>query len=447
MGPPRMPNVWKVGMEAQAESTTQTAKRPRIFYGWYIVGAGMGVHLWTSIVWIYGMQLFFTPIKETFGWSSAAISGAFSLQRLEGSIITPAVGFLVDRYGPRKLVFIGGFFTGLGLIFLGFIQELWMFYVGVLIISMGTSGTVGVPRTWAIVQWFRRRRGLAMGIGSTGAVISGPLLIVIVWLINAYGWRTSFIILGLLTWVIALPLSFVYRTRPEDYGLLPDGDLPEDADEQGQTGTATKAVLPIETSLTVRQALRTQAFWILVLVFTAQTMGVNGLNVHLIPYLVSDDVGFSTTQAASVLGVFTMLSVFGRLGGGIAMDYVDKRVVLAGLLACQAAAFWILANLDSYWQVFPYAFLYGTAFGGMMPSRSVIISSFFGRTNFGAIQGLAQSGTIVGGVVAPILLGYIFDVQGTYVPAIYILMIVALAAIPLTLLARAPKLVVQTEDS
>ena len=153
-------------MQAGPVNTQQARNRPRIFYGWYIVAAGMGIHLWISIVWIYGMQVFFTPIVQTFGWSRAAISGAFAMQRLEGSIVSPIEGFLVDKYGPRKMVMIGGFISGLGLISLSFMTTIWMFYLSVLLVSLGNSAASGIPRNWAIVQWFKRIRGRALGIGA-----------------------------------------------------------------------------------------------------------------------------------------------------------------------------------------------------------------------------------------------------------------------------------------
>ena len=429
-------------MQAEGRVAHRSRLFHRVFYGWYIVAAGMGIHLWMSIAWVYGMQVFFAPIIRTFGWSRAAVSGAFSLQRLEGSIASPIEGFLVDRFGPRKLVLAGALLAGLGLITLSFLQAIWMFYASVLVVSLGMSACVGIPRNWATVQWFRRLRGRALGIGSSGAVVSGPLLFIVVWLVETVGWRNAFLVLGVVTWCICLPLALVFRSRPQQYGYLPDGGPSEDAGKEtsriGAERTAHAPEGPSDDSLTVRQALKTPAFWILTLVFGAQNMGVSGLMVHLIPYFVS--IQFTTAQAASVLGFFTVLSVFGRLGGGWAMDYFDKRLILAGLLACQASAFLILANITEYWQVLPFALLYGTAFGGMLPSQGFIVSAYFGTKNFGAIQGLSHSATVVGGMVAPVLMGWVFDTTQSYILSIYILMGIAAVGIPLTFLAKPPLL-------
>ena len=401
------------------------------FFGWYIVFGGMVIQLWFAFSWFYGIQIFFTPIVNTFGWSRAVISGAFSLQRLEGSILSPIEGFLVDRIGPRKIMLPGIIIAGLGLVGMSYLQSMWMFYFLVLFISAGFGAAMGVPRTWTVVQWFRKKRGRALGIMSSGAAIAGPMVFIIVWLVEETGWRGAFTILGIATWIVCIPLVLLFRAKPEQYGQLPDGeDIPE-------SSSLLEATSDEEESLSVMEALQTRSFWMLTLLWAAQTMGTNGMAIHQIPYF--ESIGFSKNEAASVLALFTGLSVFGRLGGGWAMDRFNPRIVLAGLMACQALAFLILANITSYWQIFPYALLFGTAFGGMMPARGVIISTFFGTKNFGALQGLSQTGTVIGGVIAPVLMGFVYDQTESYVISIYILMLAAAIAIPLPLFAQPPK--------
>ncbi len=427
-------------MQTQEEQVAQgTRAKPRVFYGWFIVAAGMGMHLWVSICWVYGMQVFFTPIVQTFGWSRAIVSGAFGLQRLEGSIVAPIEGFLVDKYGPRKMVLAGAFIMGASVMYLSIVNSIFMFYIAVLLVSLGTSAT-GTPRNWAIVQWFQRQRGRALGIGASGAILSGPMLFVVVWLVESFGWRVAFVVLGLATWCIMIPLSLVFRSRPDQYGMRPDGDTEEEAAAYAASTPrrSTMEQLSDEESLTVMQALRTPAFWILSIIFAAETMGVSGLIVHLIPYLLS--IEFSNTQAATVLAFFTVLSVFGRLGGGWIMDYISARLVLAGLLGIFVGAFVLLANMNGfhYWQVILFALLYGTAFGGMIPARGVLVSNYFGPRNFGALQGLTRSVTVVSGMLGPIMMGIVFDFTDSYLISLYILAAVNAIAMPLAIIAKPP---------
>jgi MFS family permease len=400
----------------------------RVFYGWYIVAAGMGVHFLVSLSWGYGAQLFFSPILMETGWNRALMSGAYSLQRLEGSIITPIEGFLVDRIGPRWMMVAGAFLAGAGLMLLSVSTQVWMFYAGVLITSLGTSTCVGIPRTWTIVQWFRRLRGRAMSFAWMGPVITGPLLIVIVWLIETLGWRGALQVLAVVLWTVCIPLGMVFKARPEH--VPPDGGLGPAVAPPADGKRARQAVAD-EIDFTVKQALRSRAFWALVLLFSAHGMGIGGMFVHMVPYF--ESIGFSPAQAASVLGFYTVLSIFGRLGSGWAFDFLDRRLVLAVILAFEALALLLLANISSYWMVIPFAFLFGTSFGAMLPGQGLVVSRYFGSKNFGTIQGLVQSGTVLTGVIAPVLLGAMFDVTGSYVPAVYILAAAAAAGVPIAL--------------
>ncbi len=421
------------------DTSSQEAKKPKLFYGWYMVMAGMGIHLWISIGWVYAKQIFFTPIALSFGWSRALMSGAFALERLEGSIASPIEGLLVDRYGPRKMMLLGTFICGLGIISLAFLQNIYMFYLSVLLVALGQSMMMGIPRTWALVQWFRRLRGRALGIGGSGAILSGPLVIITVVLVDSLGWRSAFLVLGVATWCINGPLCLVFRNKPEEYGYLPDGDPPKDTiQDQSTLNASPKKLSEIEGSLTVKQALMAPAFWLLSLVFGAQTMGANAMNIHLIPYF--ESINFTTAEAVSVLGMFTLLSAIGRLGGGWAFDLFNKKMVLAFILACEGIAFVIMINVEVYWQVIPFALFWGIAFGGMIPARGVILSAYFGTENIGSVMGLAQAASVITGMLGPILLGAIFDITGSYVFGIWILAVAAFAAIPLIFMAQQPNL-------
>ncbi len=426
-------------MLSEKESPHAARSGSRIFYGWYIVGTSMAIHLWMCIVWVYGIQVFFNPIINTFGWSRTAISGAFSLQRLEGSVEAPILGFLLDKYGPRRVIIGGAFIGGLGMISLSFIQSIWMFYICVLLAATGTGACIGQTRNWMIVQWFRRLRGRALGIGACGAVFSGPLLIFTLFLVENIGWRNSFVVTGLLTWILIIPLTVVFRSKPEDYGQLPDGDQPQNIDNKTQiTEASTRSSNNgPQSSLTVSEALRTRSFWALTVVFGASTMGTSALGVHQIPYF--ESIGFNAAQSVSALGFYTIFSALGRLGAGWAMDFFNMRMVMVGLLTLQATSFVILANITEYWQIIPFALLYGISFGGFNPGRGAVLSAFFGPRSFGTIQGLNHTVTVIAGMAGPLIMGLAFDLTESYSLAIYLIMILTLAAIPIAISAHPPQ--------
>lgn len=410
---------------------------PRIFYGWYIVAASVAMNFYLSLVFFQGFQAFFLPISEEFHWDRATTSGAFSLRQLESGLLAPLLGFTLDRWGPRTVILCSVLVTGAGMVLMGFITNLWMFYGAFVIISMGASGAShGISWPVAIVKWFQRLRGRALGLACMGPVVSGPFVVTMAMLQNAVGWRDAVRLLGLGVWLVGIPLALTVRTEPTRYGYLPDGDPPEQKFETVEADQATGR--ESASGLSVSQAIRTRGFWLLLLVLGLQFVGLSGLSVHLIPLL--EDVGYSSNQAASILGLVFLLSGIGRFGSGIVSDWIDRRVVLAGLLTSQilAALSLTLIGPSAFWHAGLFALFYGVGFGGTIPMRSLLIGDLFGSRAFGAIQGLIQGGAIAAGVLGPVFFGRVFDITHSYDLALYISSAISAAAIPAAFLLQLP---------
>jgi len=197
----------------------------RVFYGWWIVATVSVMSLYVSATTHYSFTAFFDPLVKEFGWSYTQISFAMSLRGMEMSILSPIVGFLVDRYGPRRLSFWGLFTIGVGFLLLSLTQTLWMFYASIVLIAFGGGGCTGVVMNNVVSNWFQRRIGLALGIMNVGLGACGLMIPIVVWLIDDYGWRSAVVALGVGTWIICVPLALVIRDRPEQYGLHPDGGI------------------------------------------------------------------------------------------------------------------------------------------------------------------------------------------------------------------------------
>lgn len=409
-------------------------RRPRVFYGWYIVGASSLSNALLTAAFFTGFQAYFLPILNTFGWSRTAISGAFSLRQFESGLLSPLIGFLVDRVGPRRLIIAGAVISGLGLIGLSQTRNLFMFYAFFLIISLGTSA-VGHSITWPIVvaRWFRRRLGLAMGLATTGPVIGVPFLFLNVMMVNNFGWRQVIFWYGILLLMTLVPLGLMARERPQPYGYLPDGDVPDTATPigGGEGGSAWRAAEP---GLTARQALATREFWVFALILAGLFMSNIGFHTHQVPYF--EAIGLSTTAAAATVVIAMTSSGIGRLGAGWLVDRIDYRLVLAGvgLLMSSAMLFLAIAPVNSLAWAVPFSLAFGISLGCTVPIRAVVASTLFGMRALGTILGLLSTFFLIGGVLGPLLLGYVFDTTGSYQSGIWILAAVNLATVPLLLL-------------
>ena len=191
--------------------------------------------------------------------------------------------FAVDRWGPRTIILCGVLVTGAGMVLMSFITNLWMFYGAFLVISLGASGAShGISWPTAIVNWFQRLRGRALGLACMGPVVSGPFIATMAMLESAVGWRAAVRLLGLGLCVIGVPLALMVRSEPRRYGYLPDGDPPEN--QKSERAVSDRAIAgEIAGGLSVSQAIRTRGFWLLFLVLGLQFIGLSGLSVHLIP--------------------------------------------------------------------------------------------------------------------------------------------------------------------
>jgi len=376
-----------------------------IYYGWWIVLACSFIGFFVVSPLFYAFTAFFEPIVEEFGWSYTQVSIAFSLRGVEVGILAPFTGFLVDRFGPRKLAFSGILIIGFALIFLSLTNSLVMFYCAFFLIALGTSGCAATVLMTAVAQWFRRNVGKAMGLVACGFGVGGILIPLIVWLIDLYQWRTTLVIFGLGTWALGIPLSFVIRHKPEQYGYLPDGETPAGP-------TSIHAGRDIEKEGSFRDALISKNFWMIGVAVTIQTMIIHAVITHVMPYLGS--IGMSRTGAAFVATSIPLVSNIGRFGFGWLGDIFDKRYVLVWSYCLLCLGTLTFAYVHVKWLVLPFLLLFSPALGGVLTLRSAIVRDYFGRASFGRLFGIIVGLTAIGGVTGPIAAGWSFDKYGSY---------------------------------
>jgi sugar phosphate permease len=407
----------------------------KIFYGWWIVVATSLIHFWGSGTFFYCFTAFFNPIVDEFSWSYGATALAFSLRSIEGGLASPVVGFAADRYGTRRLLFLGSILCGLGFILFSRINSLWTFYLVFVFLSIGGSFLYPIPGWTAVANWFVRKRGAALGILSSSIGVAGVLVYFVNWLIEVYGWRSTLVIIGVVMWIIGVPLSLVVRHRPEPYGLAPDGDRPSDSALDG-SGASEKGRNWDPEGMPLFEALKTGAFWFIAATVTISGAALHAVAVHIMPSLIS--VGFDRQSASVIASLLVLVSVPGRLALGWLSNRVQQRYLLVWGLVLQAVGLLLLTRTTTLVHALVFVALFGSGYGGLLTLRLTIQAEYFGRSAFGAIQGTIKAIMMIGTIASPVLTGVVYDRFGSYGPAWLFMAVVMCATVPLALKARPP---------
>jgi sugar phosphate permease len=399
-------------------------KNRKIFFGWWTVLTGGILSLWAAGYHSYGFSALFKPIASELGFSRAATSVAASIGRLEGGFEGPIAGWITDRFGPRWIILAGVLLTGSSLILMNFIDSLWAFYLiwGVML-GTGHNFASTLPVDKAITNWFVKKRGTALSIKWVLSGLSGvAVLPLVAWLITLYGWRMTCVIGGLVMILVGAPLTwfFIRQHRPEYYGLLPDGTTSEEdveAEEMIDRGVKYAAEVQ-EIEFTLRQAMRTPTFWLLILAYAAHAVTGPAINIHLIPFLT--DGGVAPLKAAGMMVIMIGASLPSRFVGGILADRVRTnqiRFLLGGAYLLQAVGIAVYLLSPSMTTIYLWFIIYGTGMGAGYAIMAPLRARYFGRKAFGSIQGISMMVTTPVGVIAPVYVGWAYDTTGSYITA------------------------------
>jgi len=404
-------------------------KPRRIFYGWWVVVACFFISLYTGGVIFYGFTAIFEPLVDQFGWSYAQISLAASLRGLEAGLLAPLVGILVDRWGPRRLLFGGVVIVSLGLVLLSRTTSLGMFYGAFALLATGMSTCSSTVLMTAVANWFRRKISIAMGIMICGYGCSGLLVPVIANLVDTYEWQKAIAILTIGLLAICLPLSLLVRHKPEQYGYQPDGE----AENTVVLNTNPSQAETVEANIGTRQALKSRTFWHIALALLCQAMILSTVVTHVMPYLSSIDI--PRARSSLIAMAIPLTSISGRLGLGWLGDRLDKRRVIAVAFAmiCGGLLCFAFTSLEAPWLLVLFLILFGIGYGGNNTLRGSVIGESFGRSNFGTIHGLVIGIMMVGSITGPPLAGWVFDNWGSYQPIWFVFTGLAVVGILLAL--------------
>ena len=389
--------------------TVQTTPQPRIFYGWWIVGSGFLLMLFTTGVGFYGFSAFVNPIADSVaGGSRAAVAAAISIQRAESGIMSPIVGFLVDKIGPRVVLITGFVIGGAGFILVSLSQNLYQFYAAYIFLALGLGAGSFLVVSTAVTNWFIRKRGRALGFLFLGPGFAGLLVVGIVQLIEMVGWRYTMAGVGVAMWTICIPLSLVMRRAPEVYGMRPDGDPPALAAD----GSTIPAGPELEGSMLIGAVLRSRSYYQYIVALALQQMGFSALVIFQIPAL--QTFGLSAPQAGLAVLIWTLGGIPGRLASGFLSDMFDKRMVLASAMALQLVGVFLFIRTDSLQDAVLYGVVHGIGWGMTTPSRLSLQAELWGRAIFGRLMGIQAGTSAIGSIISPLLVGWVYDATGDY---------------------------------
>lgn len=399
--------------------TTQPAwyVRTPFFYGWAIVGAAFLANLISTGVQLWSLSVLVVPmLDELADWSRADVFGAMTVRSWIATAGTLLLGRYMDRrYGGMALMVAGGVLGGLSAAMVAFAHEpvefmLWFGVVG----GIAGPGQAYIVSNAIVSKWFIRRRARALSLSTMGtgaAALVMPLAVTA--LIGASGWRDTWIVLGIATVAITVPLSLLMRRQPEDVGLLPDGD--KGADAEGAAAYAAQ-----ERSFTARQALRTPSAWLMAGAMTMASISILGLPTNLVPMLT--DRGISTEAAAGALTLYGAMSVAARFGWGWVAQrtHVRTAVMLLGAYATVVTSLFLLAG-----GLTPLLFVLaagtGFAVGGIVVLNPLSWPTYFGRDHVGAIMAVVMPVTAIGGSTGPYIMAKAYDWTGDYAIGLAIL--------------------------
>ena len=358
------------------------------------------------------------------------------MAQFHGSLVGPIMGYLIDKLGPRRMVFLGLALTGVGFIIFSQTTNLVTFYISYAIIMLGISAGSWLPMMTALNKWFSRRRGTAMGLAGEGSFLGGLTLVpILAWSVTPsnYGWSTTALWIGIVFLSLSWPLSKFIRNQPEDYGLLPDGDHPNDetlaaspislnprrSPQAGQPPLAKDSATANTLNFTARQAIRTRAFWFITFGHALSSMLIATLTVHMVPLLT--DQGLSLQTAAYVWAVLMATGAVFQLVGGFLSDRYPRNRILFIFAALQASGFILAGFVHSLPMAILFVLVYGAGFGGRVPITTAIRGDYFGNRAFATITGISMAPLYAFMLAAPLFAAFMFDSTGTYTLSFLIL--------------------------
>jgi MFS family permease len=388
-------------------------RRGRVYYGWVVLGAVSITEVVSWGILYYAFTVFMAPMQAELGWSREVLTGGYSLALLCSGLAAVPVGWWLDRHGPRAVMTAGSCLGTLLLVAWSQVSTPTSFYLIMAGIGLVMAAVLYDPAFALIAVWFRQHRGRALTILTFfGAWTSFLFIPLSAYLVSWVGWRSALLVLASLLAAMTIPLhALVLRRSPQDLGLRPDGGPRE--------GTGPVMIAPADRQVSLRGALQDADFWWLTCAFAVSTFATVALTVHLIPYLTEQ--GIPATQAATIAGLFGLMSLVGRLILGPLGDRYPRQVVTALLMGMQLVGMLVLTLMPTLLGAIVYITLFGAGSGTLTMMRAALLAERYGSAQYGKINGTMSLGLTLARTLASISATLLAGQLGGYQGLLWIL--------------------------
>lgn len=387
----------------------------KIFFGWYIVAAGMVINMLIGGLVFHSFSFYVAELKAEYLWSASLFAFAFTLTRVETGVLGPIQGWLIDRFSPKTMIRWGVALTAVGMIAFSRLWDPGSFIGFYFLISIGASVGGFMTISVVTVTWFERLRSRALGFMAMGFGLGGFFAPVVGVMIDAVGWRWTALGTGVVLMVVGLTMSSLFVRHPREKGMEPDGG-PVAASGNGALAGARTAQLENtyrHRDFTAREALRTRSFWALALAHGAPLMVVSGMMVYFATR-VQEIEGLSAADAGFAWLVMSACQLVGQLTMGYLGDLISKRLILHFCMLGHGAAGVLLGIADSYLLVMLCSVVNGLAWGARGPLITALRADYFGASSFGQIMGWSSTVMMLFMVAGSLIVGTLRDVSGDF---------------------------------
>lgn len=414
-------------------SKTQRPFKTPFFYGWVIVVLSALTLFFSGPGQTYSVSVFIDSYINDFGWSRSLVSTMYSMGTLLAGICMSLVGGLFDKKGHRKMTAVVAVVFGAALIWMSMVRSLVMLFMGFFFIRLLGQGSLTLSSSTLVPQWFVKRRGRALSLVSLGGALSAAVLPPVnAWMINTYGWRIGWRFWALMLWLVMVPIGlFFTRNRPEEIGLTVDNE-----DKSDNVAHKNPKLIDLEDSWTVKDAMRTRSFWLLLFCFTIPSAVGTGMTFHLVSIMA--EANLSLEVAAMVLSIQAIVRLPILPIAGFLADKLPSRYIVAGIQTILLLSVVVVLLTRSFYVALIYGVLRGINLSFQSIIGSAIWPDYYGRGHLGSIRGVAMMGMVIGSAFGPLPFGIAFDLFGGYTQILVLSAIIPAVGIVAALMAKPP---------